>query len=186
MIKELIKKITSKLDEYDIKYMIIGGQAVILYGEPRLTKDIDITIGVDSSKANVIIKLLEELNLKILVNNPLEFIKKTMVIPAIDEQSGIRIDIIFSFSEYEKEAINRVKKVEIDGNFINYISIEDLIIHKIISGRARDLEDIKNIMLKNKSIDEKYIEYWLKEFEKVMEDDFLKKFNEIKNNIKDL
>lgn len=186
MIKELIKRITNKLDEYDIKYMIIGGQAVILYGETRLTKDIDIIIGVDSSKAEVIIKLLEELNLKILVDNPLEFIKKTMVIPAIDEQSGIRIDMIFSYSEYEKVAINRVKKVEIDGNLINYISVEDLIIHKIISGRARDLEDIKNIILKNQDIDEKYIEYWLEEFEKIMEDSFIKKFNEIKDNIKDL
>lgn len=27
--------------------MIIGGQAVMVYGEPRLTKDIDITLGVD-------------------------------------------------------------------------------------------------------------------------------------------
>jgi hypothetical protein len=25
--------------------MVIGGQAVLLYGEPRLTKDIDITLG---------------------------------------------------------------------------------------------------------------------------------------------
>lgn len=186
MIKELIKKIVNKLNEFNIKYMIIGGQAVILYGETRLTKDIDITIGVDTSKAEVIIRLLTELNLKILVNDPIEFIKKTMVIPAIDEESGIRIDIIFSFSEYEKIALERVKKVEIDGVFINYISLEDLIIHKIISGRARDLEDAKNIMLKNEEIDEKYIINWLKEFEKIMESDFIKNFYEIRKSIIDL
>jgi len=26
--------------------MVIGGQAVLLYGEPRLTRDIDITLGI--------------------------------------------------------------------------------------------------------------------------------------------
>ncbi|MGC9445266.1 MAG: hypothetical protein ACP5E9_10130 [Candidatus Methanospirareceae archaeon] len=26
--------------------MVIGGQAVLLYGEPRLTRDIDITLGL--------------------------------------------------------------------------------------------------------------------------------------------
>lgn len=26
--------------------MIIGGQAVLLYGEPRLTKDLDVTLGI--------------------------------------------------------------------------------------------------------------------------------------------
>ena len=29
--------------------MIIGGQAVLLYGEPRLTRDIDITLGVNAN-----------------------------------------------------------------------------------------------------------------------------------------
>jgi hypothetical protein len=28
--------------------MVTGGQAVLLYGEPRLTKDIDVTLGVDT------------------------------------------------------------------------------------------------------------------------------------------
>ncbi|GAH87084.1 unnamed protein product, partial [marine sediment metagenome] len=30
--------------------MIIGGQAVLLYGEPRLTRDIDVTLGDDIDK----------------------------------------------------------------------------------------------------------------------------------------
>lgn len=27
--------------------MVIGGQAILLYGEPRLTRDIDITLGIN-------------------------------------------------------------------------------------------------------------------------------------------
>jgi hypothetical protein len=49
MFEELHAGLATKLDEHHLPYMIIGGQAVLLYGEPRLTKDIDITLGVDSA-----------------------------------------------------------------------------------------------------------------------------------------
>ena len=39
MIKKLIKKIAKSLDKEGIPYMIIGGQAVLLYGRTRLTRD---------------------------------------------------------------------------------------------------------------------------------------------------
>ncbi len=42
MITALIKRIAQYLDENKVPYMIIGGQAVLLYGTPRLTRDIDL------------------------------------------------------------------------------------------------------------------------------------------------
>ena len=44
MFESLIAKIARMLDEAGVRYMIIGGQAVLFYGEPRLTRDIDITL----------------------------------------------------------------------------------------------------------------------------------------------
>ena len=48
MITSLIQRIGRQLDASRIPYMIIGGQAVLLYGRPRLTRDIDITLGVNT------------------------------------------------------------------------------------------------------------------------------------------
>ena len=45
MFQKLLKKIANELSAHNIPYMVIGGQAVLLYGEPRVTKDIDITLG---------------------------------------------------------------------------------------------------------------------------------------------
>lgn len=179
-LKELLKNLAKGLKEKKIDYMIIGGQAVLIYGEPRLTKDIDITIDIGIEGYEKIKDIIERLNLKIIPKNPYEFLKDTMVLPVIDEKTGLRIDFIFSFSEYEKQAMKRVNKVKIDDEYINYASIEDLIIHKMISGRERDLEDIKIIMLKNKNIDEKYILKYLKEFEKITNEKLVYKFRNIK------
>jgi predicted nucleotidyltransferase len=78
--------------------------------------------------------------LKILPRNPYDFVKETMVLPLLDEKTGIRMDLIFSFSEYEKEALKRVKRVKISDFYVNYVSLEDLIIQKIISGREEILK----------------------------------------------
>lgn len=45
----LLAKIARALDGAGISYMIIGGQAVLLHGEPRLTREIDVTVGIDAS-----------------------------------------------------------------------------------------------------------------------------------------
>ena len=179
-LKKLIEKIAKEFQKNKIDYMIIGGQAVLIYGEPRLTKDIDITIGANIDKYRDILNIVQNLNLKILPKDPYKFVKDTMVLPLLDEETGFRIDLIFSSSEYEKEALKRVKKIKIGDTYVNYVSVEDLIIYKIISGRERDLEDLKTILIKNKKINEKYILKWLKEFEKVLNKNLRETFMKFK------
>jgi len=47
MFEKLLPKTGRRPDKHSLPYMIIGGQAVLLYGEPRLAGDIDITPGVN-------------------------------------------------------------------------------------------------------------------------------------------
>lgn len=62
---------------------------------------------------------------------------------------------------------------------IKFASLEEVVIHKVIAGRARDVEDIKAILLKNPSYDSKYIERWLKEFDSSLGENFLELFKKI-------
>ena len=50
MFTQLLERIALGLEQRQIPYMIIGGQAVLLYGEPRLTRDIDVTLGVGTER----------------------------------------------------------------------------------------------------------------------------------------
>lgn len=180
MFKEIIKNIAVALNRKKIPYMIIGGQAVLLYGEPRLTRDIDITLGMGIDEIEKIIEVINETGLKVLVKDISKFVNETMVLPAIDEKTKIRVDFIFSFTTYEKQAINKAKRILLDDIEVYFASPEDIIIHKIFSGRPRDIEDIKSILLKNKNINIKYINKWLKEFQKTFpEKNFTKKFEKI-------
>lgn len=181
MFQETLSRIASALNKHGLPYMIIGGQAVLLYGEPRLTRDIDITLGVNTDQLDKLLTVTKELSLKPLPEDTKSFVSRTMVLPAIDEDSGIRVDFIFSFTPYETEAISRVRKVNILKNEVCFASPEDVIIHKVFAGRPRDLEDVRIIVLKNPEIDVSYIRNWLKEFDAASDEKkFLKTFDEIR------
>ncbi len=183
MFEQLLSRISQALTNKKIPYMIIGGQAVLVYGEPRLTKDIDITLGVNTERLNDILQLIKDLPLKLLHKNIKDFVNRTMVLPAIHEDTGIRVDFIFSFTPYVRQAISRSRRIQILGTDVCFASPEDVIIHKVFAGRPRDIEDVRIILLKNPDIDKKYIEKWLKIFDESNESgNFLEIFKEILKN----
>jgi len=184
MFEKILAGLGTILQTHEIPYMIIGGQAVLLYGEPRLTRDIDITLGVDIDHLDKLLGVAEEMSLKPLPPDIPKFVQQTMVLPCLHEETGIRVDFIFSYTPYETQAIQRANKVMIKNTNVCFASVEDLIIHKIFAGRPRDLEDVRSILLKNTDTDKDYINKWLKQFDaSSQENDFLKKFRTILSDI---
>ena len=127
-----------------IPYMVIGGVANLFWGVPRTTLDIDITIQVpEDSQTSLIAKMRRSYKLR--ASNPIAFVRKTNVLP-LEDRSGVRIDLIFAKLPYELEAICRSKRVRVNGNSVQICSPEDLVVHKIISDRPRDREDVRGII----------------------------------------
>jgi hypothetical protein len=181
--ERLLKKIARELKKASIPYMVIGGQAVLLYGEPRLTRDIDITLGVGVEGLNKVRGIIRGIGLKILVKRDKEFVEKNMVLPTLDKRSGIRVDFIFSFSLYERQAIERGKDIKLGRTTVRFTSLEDLVIHKVIAGRARDVEDVRSVLLKNQKFDSTYIMKWLKEFDRSLGSNLSEVFRKIEQEI---
>ncbi len=169
MFEKLIAKTAISLKKHKIPYMIIGGQAVLLYGSPRLTKDIDITLGVSIDKLPVMLTVIREAGLKAIPENPESFALRTFVLPAEDKKTRIRVDFIFSFTPFEAQAIKRARNINMEGTKVKFAAVEDIVIHKIISGRERDIEDVRAMLIKNPACDLNYIKKWLREFEKSVE-----------------
>ena len=180
MFEKLLSRLGKSLEKHGLPYMIIGGQAVLLYGEPRLTRDIDITLGADTDRLDDLLAVVRDLDLKPLPKEMRSFVRETMVLPSLEENTGIRVDFIFSFTPYEEEAIRRVNKVVVLGQKVHFASPEDLIIHKIFAGRPRDMEDVRTVLLRNPKIDVPYIKNWLKEFDQASgKQEFIKAFEQI-------
>jgi len=63
MFEQLLARLSLALDAAEISYMVIGGQAVSVYREPRLTQDVDIVLGLapDQLEAAVDLPLVDTL-----------------------------------------------------------------------------------------------------------------------------
>jgi predicted nucleotidyltransferase len=175
--QSLLKRVAGELSRKAVPYMVIGGQAVLLYGEPRLTRDIDITLGIGIEELQRAKDVVEALGLQYLTPDIERFVRDTMVLPVSDEASGIRVDFIFSFSPYERQAIERAKDVALGDTAIRFAALEDVVIHKIVAGRPKDIDDIKAMLIKNPEYDKTYVRRWLEEFDASLEEGFLTKFD---------
>jgi predicted nucleotidyltransferase len=183
MFTQLLERIALGLEERQIPYMVIGGQAVLIYGEPRLTRDIDVTLGVGPERLKELLAFAKSAAWRVLVETPEEFVQRTMVLPLVEPESGIRIDLVFSHSVYEQQAMQRVQPVDIGKAAVRFASAEDVIVHKIVAGRPRDREDVRSILLKNSALDEEYVRYWLAEFDRSLGEDFTARFNDLVNSL---
>lgn len=176
MFEEILANLGKALPARSIPYMVIGGQAVLLYGEPRVTRGIDVTLGVDVDRLEDLLRIAEELSLRALPDEIKAFVDRTMVLPCLDDGSGIRVDFIFSFTPYEAQAIRRSNRVDINGVEVCFASPEDVVLHKIFAGRPRDIEDARSILLRNADLDTSYMRDWLDRFDIMSEE---KGFREI-------
>ena len=183
MVESLLARIALGLEQRGIPYMVIGGQAVLLHGEPRLTRDIDITLGAGPARVGEVLDIVRSWGGRVLIDNAVDFVQKTMVLPCLEPESGLRVDFIFSFTPYEREALQRAIRVNLNGTDVRFACVEDLIIHKIFAGRPRDLEDVRGILLKNKNLDLTYLRHWLKELDQSVGEAFSDRFEELYQSV---
>jgi len=167
MFAELLERVAGALDAGGIRYMVVGGQAVLLHGEARLTKDVDVTLAAGLEHLEKVVSLARAAGLEPLVD-PESFTRRTLVLPCQDRQTGLRVDFILSFSPYERQAIDRARLVTMGRTAVRFATAEDLVIHKMIAGRPRDVEDVKGVLRKNPGLDRDYVSEWLKRFEEVV------------------
>ena len=161
----LLARITESLDAHGVAFMVIGGQAVLVHGEPRLTQDIDITLAADPHQLLDILAVCSDLGLEPLPEDVPAFVRTTYVLPAADPETGIRVDLIFSSTPYEAEAIARARRVNVGEALVPFATAEDLILHKLFAGRPRDIDDAVGVVRRRGTeLDWKYLRRWAEEF----------------------
>lgn len=142
--QEALHELSTTLEDAHVPYMIIGGIANAIWGYPRSTLDIDVTIWVPDDQIQTILSIISR-QYVIMVDSPGEFISQTRVLP-IKNAKKVRIDIIFGILPFEKDALDRAVDVKIGDTSIKFCTAEDLILMKIISERSRDMEDVRGIL----------------------------------------
>jgi len=157
------------LENQGIRHFFIGGIALQYWGEPRLTRDVDVIVLVAPEEFDAFLEKAIKA-FKPRIPDALEFARRHRVL-LLETESGVPIDISLGIPGYEEEAWAHSKEVEFQPfGKLRLISPEDLIIHKCVAGRPRDVEDVERILVKQRlQVDVERIRSLLRFFREIVE-----------------
>ena len=154
MEKELLS-VFRALNETSVRYLVVGGVAVVLHGHLRFTGDLDLVVQLTPSNVASAITALERLGYKSrlpvsaasladpLIRKSWVEDKGMVVFPLWSPTApGLQIDIFVTEPFPFDENYARARSVDIDGIPISVLGVSDLIAMKRKVGRPSDLADV--------------------------------------------
>jgi predicted nucleotidyltransferase len=138
------RELLQLLNEFEVEYLIVGGFAVMKYGEPRYTKDLDVWVSNSAQNSFRLVGALKKFGAPLEQDGitPETFTEKQVVY-----QIGIapvRIDILTAITGVEfPDAWRKRVASTFFGVPVHFISLGDLVANKQALGRSSDLKDLK-------------------------------------------
>jgi len=170
-------KVIKFLEKYKIPYFIIGGIAAGVLGEPRATGDVDINIKLKKNFIKDFLRYADKAGFTFDESEVMQKVKETGTFKFW--YGGFHIDFIISSTQLEENALKRMCRIKLFGIMANFPSPEDLLLSKIVSGRAIDIFDAENIAKRYQGkLDKKYLLDWAMKLSDQAED--LRIYNEVK------
>jgi hypothetical protein len=160
------------LKKQGIPVMAIGGIAVAVWGEPRLTRVIDMKVLVSREERGRLLAILRPFT---PLQEDTDESFRRLGLAFFRDSSGVRIDVMLADTIFDETAIGRARDIDFaPGKNIRVCTAEDLIIYKMLSTRTRDRADVESIIQKQgDALDDAYIENWLAQFEEALTDSAL-------------
>jgi hypothetical protein len=124
------------------RWYVFGAQAVIGYGVPRLSADVDVTLALDPDDPVRFAREMDEAGFALRVADP-DFVERTRVMPFVHSTTGMPLDVVLAGSGLEDEFLQRAVTRRIGETGVPIIEIGDLIVAKILAGRPKDIEDAR-------------------------------------------
>ncbi len=141
-----LRQLLSALNEQAVRYVVVGGYAVGVHAQPRVTKDLDIFIDMSPENAQAVHTALAKFGAPLHNVQATDFLIPTSIlrigVPPIcveimQQIDGVSFDTAYLSSEEHL----------VDGDVpARYISAEHLILNKQTAGRLQDLADAEAVV----------------------------------------
>jgi Nucleotidyl transferase of unknown function (DUF2204) len=143
------------LNKYGVKYIMVGGFAVNLYGYVRTTNDIDLLLKDDNDNRKKLAKAFSELGYENISFEHIQFIPGWTNFYI---GTGVQLDIMTSLKGVDMsfdEILHMSPVAEIEGVFVPFLHINHLIANKKVVNRSKDQIDVIELEKIKKILDDK-------------------------------
>lgn len=165
---ELLRFTVDLLEHLDIPYMLVGSLASGVYGEPRLTRDIDIVIAPTAPQLEALCDAFPADEFYVSRDAARQALRSRIPFNVLDPASGNKIDfMIVQADAWGAEQMSRRQRMRLLPDRDGFAAApEDVILSKMQyfaeGGSEKHLRDITS-MLKSSAarIDRTYVEKWV-------------------------
>jgi hypothetical protein len=164
---DIVRDVSRRLDAAGIGYMLTGSMAMNYYAQPRMTRDIDVVVALQTGDAERIVRLFGA-DYYVSRSAVQDSIARESLFNLIHNESVIKVDcIVRKRTAYRLEEFNRRQRIKIEDFETWIVSKEDLILSKLYWARDShselQLRDVKNLL--STGCDRAYIERWTGELD---------------------
>lgn len=130
-----------------LAFCFIGGLAVLRWGEPRLTRDVDLTVlAAFGSEQDAVDQLLAQFAGRTPDAGQFALRHRTLLLRA---SNGIPLDVALGGLPFEERTVDRSSPWSVEQAVtLRTCSAEDLVVHKVFAGRDRDWLDVEGIVVR--------------------------------------
>lgn len=141
------------------RFCIIGGVALLRWGEPRFTRDVDVTLLTGFGSEEQFIGPILASQFRGRIPDAADFALRNRVL-LVSSPDGVPIDIVLAGLPFEALLVERASPFEFEtGCCLMTCSAEDLIVQKLFAFRPRDVLDVESIVTRQHGrLDWLYIE----------------------------
>lgn len=158
-IEEILKLVCSFLNENSVDYVIVGGFAVLFYGNPRTTMDIDYVIQLSDADIPILVTFLQENGFHADEDDMRAAFREKSHCTVEDKGTMFRLDIKGVYGEMDERTLRNKRSVKLDETNVWIASPEDTIVNKLAFAREQDIKDALGIFVRQyDSLDIEYLE----------------------------
>lgn len=153
------------------RWYVFGAQAVLAYGRPRLTADVDVAVELIGATPADLVAELAPGGFDLRFPLPEEHLREARLLPMVHAPSAMPLDLVIAAPGLDEELLARARPIDIEGVEVPVVSVEDLIAMKVLAGRRKDLEDVRGVLIEQRGrVDLARTREVLAAFEAVTED----------------
>ena len=152
-----------------IRWYVFGAQAVNVHGFPRATADLDLTIDLGDRSTLSFLRALDAAGFTPRFADA-DFVAATRVVPVVHRASALPIDLVLAGPGLEQLFLDEIHIEKIGRREIPFLSAENLIVTKLLAGRPKDLQDVRELLARRTDVlDHRRIESLLSQLEAALD-----------------
>ena len=169
-LRPALEALATLLGQSGVPGAVVGGLAVGIHAQPRMTQDVDALVLLDAEELDNLLAVAARQGFEFRRSDGLKLARQSRILVFRHAPSGVPVDIALGCMPFDKEAVDGAILRNIAGISIPVVAPDDLLIMKAVAHRPIDGADIDALLAVRPPANLRRIRLWVQQYADVLHD----------------